>query len=307
MVRVRGGLDGGDRRRVRVGDRRARYAVRDHDGIVARAPHRELHVAAHRRDRRGLLERGPIDPVEAEGVVRVPQHHDLVAQAAAVQAVRDQAHGPRRVPLLAEHHDALAVFDGWDHNVVDHARGQTGVPIAELALLAVIHAAAVLRGDPLAPPAVVQLAPLEDLLSGEVGIADKVEVRVIAETREGTRQALHAHTETARLAVKVGTFEAEQDEDSPVGREDHALEPSIFSAWAWSSAVGAHSSVVRRSSEAGRGPTGRPVMSVATPPTSASKSRLAAVSKTRTGIGAQKMSKPPEAVSAIEIAIEPSM
>src|SRR4029077_6684587 len=112
----------------------------------------------------------------------------------------------------------------------------------------------------------------------QVGIADKVEVCVVTETGEGARQSLHAHAEAARLAVEVGSFEAQEHEDGAVGREDHSFEPRIFSAWAWSPAVGAQSSVVRRSSEAGSGPMGFPFMSVATPPVSASSSRLAAMS-----------------------------
>ncbi len=232
VIRIGRGSDGDHRGGIRVGDRRARDAVGDDDRVVAGAPHRVLHVAAHRRDRRSQLERRPIDPVEAERVVRVPEHHDAVPQAAAVQGVGDQAHGPRRVPFLAEHNHAAAAFDSRHDHIVDDARRQAGIPVAELALLAVVDAAPMLRGNPLAPASVMQLAPLVGLFSGQVGVTDKVEVRVEAKSREGTRQTLHSNTEAARLAVRIGSFEAEQHEDGLVGREDHSFEPRIFSACA---------------------------------------------------------------------------
>src|SRR5437868_10632053 len=51
-------------------------------------------------------------------------------------------------------------------------------------------------------------------------------------------------------------------------------------------------------------PTRRSSDLLATPPISRSKSRLAAMSKSLAGIGAQKTSKPPAPVSAMEMAID---
>src|ERR1700682_4796883 len=142
----------------------------------------------------------------------------------------------------------------------------------------------------------MELSFFERFFAGQIRVADEIEVRVVGAPREWARQALHANSKTPRLAVEVRAFEAEHDEGGPVGREDHSSGPRNSSASSWSSFVGAQSNVVRLSRDAFSGPMRLPRMSVATPPISESRSRLAAMSKTRTGIGAPKTPDPPVAV-----------
>src|SRR6266849_6726301 len=112
---------------------------------------------------------------------------------------------------------------------------------------------------------------------------------------------------TAGPAVDVRTLEAEDHEHGALGLDDHGPEERASRAAAWSSGLGAQTSEVRVSRVQGSEPSALPLMSVATPPLSATMSRLAAMSNTRTRTGAQKASKLPAAVCAIASAIEPRM
>src|SRR5437660_2660847 len=211
------------------------------------------------------------------------------------------------MPLLAQDDHVLAGLDCRLDHVLDQARGQTVVPVADLALLTVVDPAAVLGGNPLAPPPQVQAAVLDFLLPREVGVATEIEVCRVAHSGEPPGEPLHPDAQATSLAVYVWSFEAEDDEDGAAWIEVHGRLPSSRSASLWSSRVGAQRSVDRVARSHRRVPRGSPCNVVATPPASASRRRLAAMSKTLIGSGAQKTSNPPAAVSAIESAIEPSM
>src|SRR5229473_6303824 len=298
-------LEVGHRLGVAVVDRFARDPVGDDDRVVATLPDLELHVAADRGDGGGERERGPIHAVEAEGVVGVPQDHDAIAKAAVVQRIRNEVHRPRRVPLLTHDHDVVAGLDRRPDHGVDEALRETRVPVADLLLLAVVDTAAMAPRDPLAPAPIDEPARLMALLPRQVGIATEIEVGLVAELGQRSGQALHADAEATGLAVHVGTLEAEDHEDGALGLEDHGVEDSASRAVACSSRLGAQTSEVRVSRVQGSELSALPLMSVATPPLSATMRRLAAMSNTRTGTGAQKASKLPAAVCAIASAIEP--
>src|SRR6266704_1807016 len=167
-------------------------------------------------------------------------------------------------------------------------------------------AAAMLGGDPLRPTPIHEAAGLVALLAGQIGVATEVEVCLVAELGEGAREAFDPDAQAARLAVNVGALKAEDRKNGLPGVEDHQP-ASARSAIACSSGLGAHTSDVRLSSCAGSGLSELPLRSVAIPPASFRMRRLAAMSKTRTGTGAQNASKLPEAVCAIASAIEPRM
>src|SRR5258706_8252009 len=289
-------------------DRRTRDAVGNDDRVDSAFPHFELHVPADRGDRRGQGEGRPGDAVKAERVVRVPENDHAIPQAAVVQRLRKEVHRPRCVPLLSHHDHVASGGDGRRDDVVDEAGREARVPVADLLLLPVVDASTVARGDPLAPAPVDKPARLVALLTGKVGVATEIEVCLVAELRERPRKALDSDSKAAGLAVHIGTFEAEDHENSPPRLENH--HPSSVRARraiACSSAVGAHTSVVRVSSVQASFASELPLRSVATPPASERMRRLAAMSNTRTGIGAQKASKLPAAVCAIASAIDPRM
>src|SRR5258706_14212415 len=134
------------------------------------------------------------------------------------------------MPLLAEDDNVVPGHCRRRDDVVDQTCGQARIPVADLALLAVVHAAAMLCGDPLAPPVEVKLAALLAFFAGQLGITDEVEVRVVTHARERPRQSLHAHSKSARLAVLVRSLKAKQNENGPVRFEDHRCVPTIASA-----------------------------------------------------------------------------
>src|SRR5256885_9403808 len=134
------------------------------------------------------------------------------------------------MPLLAEDDHVFPGHCGGRDDVVDQTCGQARIPAADLALLAVVHAVPMLRRDPLAPPVEVKLAALLAFFSGQLGITDEVEVRVVPHARERPRQSLNAYPKSARLAVLVRSLKAQQNENGPVGFEDHRCVPTIASA-----------------------------------------------------------------------------
>src|SRR5947209_20071968 len=290
-----------------VDDRLGRDSVRDHDRVLAPVPHPELHVAADRRHGRCQVEGRPLDAIEPVGVVGIPEHDDAVADPTVVQGVGNEPHRPRGMPLLAQDDHVLTGLDCRLDHVLDQARRQTVVPVADLALLTVVDPAAVLGGNPLAPPPQVQATVLDFLLPREVGVATEIEVCRVAHSGKPPAEPLHPDAQATGLAVHIWPFEAEDDEDGADRIEVHGRLPSSRSASACSSRFGAQRSVDRVTRSQRSGPSGAPCSVVATPPASPSSRRLAAMSKTLMGRGAQKTSNPPALVSAIDSAIDPSM
>src|SRR6266849_1398353 len=289
VVGGRGCFEVGDRFWIRIMDRRARDAVGNDDRVDSALPHVELLLPADR-------------------VVRVPEDDHAIAQPTVVQRIRKEVHRPRRVPLLShDDHVATGGERGRD-DVVDQAGREARVPVADLLLLSVVDTSTVARRDPLAPAPVDEPARIVTLLTGKVRVATEIEVCLVAELRERARKALDSDSKTAGLTVHIRALEAEDHDNSPPRLEDH--HPSSFRARyaiACSSAVGAQTSVVRVSSVQGNFASELPLRSVAKPPASETMRRLAAMSNTRTGIGAQNASMLPAAVCAIASAIDPRM
>src|SRR5437588_6707534 len=113
------------------------------------------------------------------------------------------------MPLLAQDHHVLASLDGRLDHILDQARRQAVVPVPDLAFFAVIDSAAVLSGDPLAPPPQVQAAALDVLLPGKVGVAAEIEVGGVPDSVERPGESSDPHAETCPLAVGVGSLEAD--------------------------------------------------------------------------------------------------
>src|SRR5439155_26844454 len=114
------------------------------------------------------------------GVVDVPDDDAEVADPTVIQGVGNEPHRPRGVRLRAQDDHVLAGLNSRLPHVLDQARRQTVVPVADLALLTVVDPAAVLGGNPLAPPPQVQAAVLDFLLPREVGVATEIEVCRVA-------------------------------------------------------------------------------------------------------------------------------
>src|SRR2546427_7137890 len=125
------------------------------------------------------------------------------------------------MPLLAHHDHVATCFYRGSDDVIDEARRQARVPVADLLFLAVIDASTMAGRDPLAPSAVDEAARLVAFLAGQVGVATEVEVRLVADLGKGAREALDPHPEATCLAVDVGPLEAEDYEHRVRRREDH--------------------------------------------------------------------------------------
>src|SRR5260370_5379050 len=133
----------------------------------------------------------------------------------------------------------------------------------------------------------------------QVGVDTEIEIGLVTELGQRWGQGLHTDAEATGLGVHGGTLEAEDHEHGALGLEDHDPEARASRAVACRSRLGAQTSEVRVSRVQGSALSALPLMSVATPPLSATMSRLAAMSNTRPGTGAQKASKRPAAVCPI--------
>src|ERR1700716_2181083 len=145
------------------------------------------------------------------------------------------------MPLLPHHdHVAAGLGRGRDH-VVDEAGRKAGVPVADLLFLAVVHTGTMTGRYPLGPPSVEEPARLVAFLTWTIGVATKVEVRLVAKLRERSRKSFHADSKATRLAVFVRALEAEDGENRSLWLEDHFPE-SARRAVACSSRFGAQRS-----------------------------------------------------------------
>src|SRR5437868_4073584 len=131
------------------------------------------------------------------------------------------------MPLLAQDHHVLASLDGRLDHIPDQARRQTVVPVPDLAFFTVVDTAAMLSGDPLAPPPQVQAAALDVLLPGKVGVATEIEVCGVPQSGERPCESSDPHAETSRLAVGVGSLEAEDNKGGGAWIEVHRTCPRI--------------------------------------------------------------------------------
>ena len=99
----------------------------------------------------------------------------LVPDAFGPQPVGELAGGVGGVPLLGQDGGEAAGRDGGLHHLGEHVARQLLVPVDELGLLALVHAAAIVRGQPLAP------AVQGEVLGGrlprrKIGVADEHQV-----------------------------------------------------------------------------------------------------------------------------------
>src|SRR3989442_3210966 len=105
------------------------------------------------------------------------------------------------MPLLAHHDHVATCFYRGSDDVIDEARRQARVPVADLLFLAVIDASTMAGRDPLAPSAVDQAAPPVGFLPGAVGGAPEREVRFVTGLGQGAREGLEPHPHATLLAV----------------------------------------------------------------------------------------------------------
>src|SRR5207237_10229991 len=138
-------------------------------------------VAADRGRRRAWAWRGRAAAVPPCRVGGAPGHHPAVARPAVEGRVGDQLHGPGGVPLLAQDHDMLSLGGRRLDHVVDQAGRKAVVPVADLALLAVVDAASMLGGDPLAPAPEMETAVFEVFLARTVGVGTAIGEGRVAE------------------------------------------------------------------------------------------------------------------------------
>jgi hypothetical protein len=81
-----------------------REAVGNDHRVDPDVPHAVLHVAAHRGDQRRPSQAFPRDPLEAEGVVGVPEDAHPIAKVQAAEQPIEVKDRVRGLPLLGENH-----------------------------------------------------------------------------------------------------------------------------------------------------------------------------------------------------------
>ena len=133
------------------GHHRPRNAVRDDDRVHPPAPHDVLHVAADRQQGAGERQLTPVDAVEREMVVGVPEQQATIAQPGEVERIRDQRHGVSDVPFLAQDDHCVSPRDRRLDEVFDHGVGKAAVEVRHLVVLAVVDAHRMVAADPLTP------------------------------------------------------------------------------------------------------------------------------------------------------------
>src|SRR2546422_8109754 len=101
------------------------------------------------------------------------------------------------MPLLAHHDHVATCFYRGSDDVIDEARRQARVPVADLLFLAVIDASTMAGRDPLAPSAVDEAARLLAFLARQVGGAPEREGRFVAALGQGAREAPYPHPPAA--------------------------------------------------------------------------------------------------------------
>ena len=190
----------------------ARDAVRDHPGVDPAAPHLVLHEAADGRDRHRLVQLPPRHSVEAEAVVRVPVEAHVLAQASFPRATGEPHDAEARVPFLGDDDDWTMPLHEIGQEVLIDPGGKRDVPIVELAFLAIVDTATVVEADPLAPPMKVKMAIVCELVARQVGCADIKQVCFVALVCKRGGKTAHACSQAARARIRIGTFEAQQNE-----------------------------------------------------------------------------------------------
>ncbi len=181
--------------------------------------HRDvLHVTADGGDRGGVSQPAPIDAVEREGVVGVPEQHRVVPEAMLVEGIADAAHDFGGMPLLSQNNNQLVLSDGGPHDVVSHERRDGVVVVAELVLFTIINAVGMVLADPLAPTVQNELAVLSLFFARAIGVPNEEHVGGEALARQCRGQIVHAHSQTASRGIAVRALEAEDDEHSIFGR-----------------------------------------------------------------------------------------
>src|SRR5438309_6040642 len=182
-------------------------------------------------------------------IVRVPQQQAAVAEPGEVERVRDQRHGVRDVPLLAQHHHRVAAVDGRPDEVLDQRVRQAAVEIRHLVVFAVVDPDRVVAADPLAPAVQPELAVERALVRREGGITNEEQVRLEATLGQRPRQLFDADSEPTSLRVDVRALEGEDDEGRLLGLEHQATRSATsWRAKAWTSADSDASRVVLESS-----------------------------------------------------------
>ncbi len=86
-------------------------AVGNHPWVHVSVPHLALHVAADRRQGRGAVECRPVDAIEGERVVGVPEQVDVPLPPVAPDDVGKADNRFSRLPLLREDNDVFTVGD----------------------------------------------------------------------------------------------------------------------------------------------------------------------------------------------------
>src|SRR2546428_14158648 len=92
------------------------------------------------------------------------------------------------MPLLAHHDHVVTCFYRGSDDVIDEARRQARVPVADLLFLAVIDASTMAGRDPLAPSAGDGAGPPRAFLPGEGGGGPEREGSFVGGVGKGARE-----------------------------------------------------------------------------------------------------------------------
>ena len=110
------------------------------------------------------------------------------------------------MPLLGEDNGELARTQGRPNHCVYQERGQRGVKVAALLVLAGVNATRVMSADPLSPAMPAQQAVVIGRLGWGVGGAYEEKVCFVTALGQCIGEMSDPHTQATGSCVRVGTF-----------------------------------------------------------------------------------------------------
>jgi hypothetical protein len=169
-----------------------------------------FHVAAHRGDQRSLAQAIPGNPLEAKGVVGIPEDADAIAQPQGAEQPVEVKHRIYGLPLLCEDDRPVTQPEAGAKHLVHQERRKRPGKLGLLPNLSVVNAALVISTDPLDPSMQVEVP--SPLLSRQVGIPDEPQMGLEAEGCQCVCQPLDTRREPTGARVGIDTLEGEHVE-----------------------------------------------------------------------------------------------